>query len=239
MKHLIQLMNGWVKMSWILGTVCDRDSSDQILKSVSDLEEDDNFKSEDQLPWECNICNSNEKLLSICTFDSLRIWQCCLTNLTCTGFLSHIDWKSTTTVCRDYDYCPPVCQTDILLLIGNVFPTPIHGTTTSQYVFRNFIIYEKEPCVDWCFHLSFHFFYQLFGNKRYGHVRENFHVSKFFVCSYYAKFTLHTFTLRKLLLCTLPLHTLPLRMLQFVRYCSYVTPKFPFRPITWTLVISN
>ena len=61
MKRLIPPMNGWVKMSCILGTVCNRDSCDQISKSVGDLEEDHNSKSEDQLLQECNIYNCNEE----------------------------------------------------------------------------------------------------------------------------------------------------------------------------------
>ena len=34
----------------------------EFLKCVSDLQEDDNFSSEDHLPWECSISNSNEEL---------------------------------------------------------------------------------------------------------------------------------------------------------------------------------
>ena len=46
------------------------------------------------------------------------------------------------------------CQTGILLMIANVLPFPIHVTTTSQYMFRNFIVCH------WCSSLkAFTFFF--------------------------------------------------------------------------------
>ena len=156
MKHLIPPTNGWLLTSWILGTLCNRDNSDQISKSVSDLEEDHNFQSEDQLPWECNICNSNEDLLFICTFDTLRIRQCCLTNLLIhTSFHSYIDWKKfATTVGRDYDYFLSVSCCFVIYIFRHNCPfmsLPHHNICLGTSLCRSQVFIGV-------FHLSFHFF---------------------------------------------------------------------------------